>query len=102
MIKKQLDERASRRKRSMQKAVTHCAVAATLFGVSSAMADQFSLNSGNITNLMAATRSSPPMFNVAFSLQGETVGAVLEPSTWALRLVSFSFVEFAGYRWKVA
>jgi hypothetical protein len=39
--------------------------------------------------------ATPPSFNAAFSLLGS---AVPEPSTWAMMLLGFVGVGFAGYR----
>jgi hypothetical protein len=39
-------------------------------------------------------------FNLAFSLQGDTVSAVPEPSTWAMMILGFAGVGFMAYRRK--
>ena len=39
--------------------------------------------------------ATPPTFNAAFSLSGDTVP---EPSTWAMMLLGFAGLGFAGYR----
>jgi hypothetical protein len=39
--------------------------------------------------------ATPPMFNATFSLTGNTVP---EPSTWAMMLMGFAGLAFAGYR----
>ena len=44
--------------------------------------------------------SSPPTFNMAFSLAGDTVAAVPEPSTWAMTILGFAGVGFMAYRRK--
>jgi hypothetical protein len=44
--------------------------------------------------------STPPTFNMAFSLSGETVAAVPEPSTWAMLLLGFAGIGFMAYRRK--
>jgi hypothetical protein len=43
---------------------------------------------------------TPPTFNMAFSLSGETVDAVPEPSTWAMVLLGFAGIGFMAYRRK--
>jgi hypothetical protein len=39
-----------------------------------------------------------PTFNLAFSLVGESVSAVPEPSTWAMMLLGFAGLGFMAYR----
>jgi hypothetical protein len=39
-----------------------------------------------------------PTFNLAFSLGGDTVSAVPEPSTWAMMILGFAGIGFMGYR----
>jgi PEP-CTERM motif len=39
-----------------------------------------------------------PTFNLAFSLGGDTVTAVPEPSTWAMMILGFAGVGFMAYR----
>jgi hypothetical protein len=41
---------------------------------------------------------SPPKFNMAFTLSGDTVAAVPEPSTWAMMMFGFASVGFMAYR----
>jgi PEP-CTERM motif len=43
---------------------------------------------------------TPPTFNMAFSLSGETVAAVPEPSTRAMMLLGFAGIGFMAYRRK--
>ena len=43
---------------------------------------------------------TPPMFNMAFSLSGETIVSIPEPSTWAMMLLGFAGVGFMVYRRK--
>jgi len=42
----------------------------------------------------------PPTFNLAFSLGGDTVAAVPEPSTWAMMILGFAGLGFMAYRRK--
>jgi hypothetical protein len=44
--------------------------------------------------------STPPTFNMAFSLSGETIVAIPEPATWAMMLLGFAGVGFMAYRRK--
>lgn len=44
--------------------------------------------------------ASPPTFNLAFSLHGDTIAAVPEPSTWAMLMLGFAGVGFMACRRK--
>jgi hypothetical protein len=42
--------------------------------------------------------ATPPRFNMAFALSGETIAAVPEISTWAMMILGFGGVGFMAYR----
>jgi hypothetical protein len=48
------------------------------------------------TDIVGGTNA--PKFNMAFTLSGDSVAAVPEPSTWAMLLLGFAGVGFMAYR----